>query len=52
VIDASIGHSILLKVEDVHSVARVKREVLEARKLDRFVSDFVFTGTIASEYAK
>jgi glycosyltransferase involved in cell wall biosynthesis len=52
VVDASVGHSIFLEVEDVHSVARVKSEVIEARKLDRFVSDFVFTGTIASEYAK
>ena len=52
VVDASIGHSILLEVEDAHSVARVKSEVIEARKLDRFVSDVVFTGTIASEYAK
>jgi hypothetical protein len=52
VVDASIGHSILLEVEDVHSVARVKSEVIDARKLDRFVSDFVFTGTISSEYAK
>ena len=31
---------------------RAELDLLEAREVDRFISDFVFSGTIASEYAE
>jgi hypothetical protein len=52
VIDAARGNSIILGDVDFQSVERVRDEVIAAREDDRFISDFVFTGTIASEYIK
>ena len=52
VVDAAFKNAIFLDVEDAQSVDRVKAEVMKARQVDRYISDFVFSGTIASEYSK
>jgi hypothetical protein len=52
VVDAALGNAIPLAVIDAKSVSHVKIAVIKAREADRFVSDFVFNGTIASEYCK
>ena len=52
VFDASIESQILLDKVDAKSVERVKEELMKARNFDRRVSEFEFTGTIASEFLR
>ena len=52
VIDAAIGNSIIMDEMNFQSVARLTDEIIKAREEDRFISEFLFTGTIASEYVK
>jgi glycosyltransferase involved in cell wall biosynthesis len=50
VFDASFGDSIIYDLEGLDLVSRIKEEILSSRKLDRHISDFEFTGTVASEF--
>jgi glycosyltransferase involved in cell wall biosynthesis len=52
VVDAAADKLIEFDDDDAHLVFRIRDELLEAREVDRFISDFVFNGTIASMYAE
>jgi glycosyltransferase involved in cell wall biosynthesis len=51
VYDASLNNSIIYESKDADIAEHIRTELLHARETERRLSDFVFSGTVASEFA-